>query len=202
MTRGPLTALFSVVLIVAIGKPRGRHQSVVDAGTGIPGCTGAVEVGYSARHVLRHPTVVGDEMRRFAVGASVAALAICALLGATVVLAAGQQRFPEGRYTSPLVAADFTHYGGQMDPTFPHPWIITIRGGRWKTTERPPFGGRYVLRGSRITFVVSYPANAAGLRQTLTWTYRAQRLRFKVVSGVEGGDKAIYLAHPWRRLGP
>ena len=141
-------------------------------------------------------------MVRLAAVASAAALAIGALLGATAVLAAGQQRFPEGRYTSPLVAVDFTRYGGEMDPNFPHPWIITMREGRWKTNENPPFGGRYVLRRTRITFVVNYPANAAGLRQTLTWTYRAKRLRFKIVSGVEGGDKAIYLAHPWRRLGP
>ena len=141
-------------------------------------------------------------MRRFAVAATVAALAAGAMLATTAAFAAGQQGFPQGRYTSPLVAADFTRYGGEMDPNFPHPWVITMRGGRWKTNEHPPFGGRYVLRGTRITFVVNYPANAAGLRQTLTWTYRAQRLRFKVVSGVEGGDKAIYLAHPWRRLGP
>ena len=141
-------------------------------------------------------------MRRLAVAATVAVLVAGAMLATTAALAAGHQRFPEGRYTSPLVAADFTRYGGQMDPSFPHPWIITMRGGRWKTNEQPPFGGPYVLRGSRITFVVKYPSTAAGLRQTLTWTYRGQRLRFRVVSGVEGGDKAIYLAHPWRRLGP
>jgi hypothetical protein len=89
-----------------------------------------------------------------------------------------------------------------MDPGFPRPWVITIRKGRWHTNESPSFGGTYVLAGSLITFVVKYPADAAGTRQKLGWTYGNGRLRFKVVSGVEGGDQAIYLAHPWRRLGP
>jgi hypothetical protein len=53
-----------------------------------------------------------------------------------------------------------------------------------------------------MTFVIKYPASAAGTRQTLTWRYSHKRLGFKIVSGVEGGDQAIYRAHPWRRLGP
>lgn len=142
-------------------------------------------------------------MSRRGVTAAVAALAaVIATPATSAAFAAGQQRFPAGRYSSPLVAADFTRYGGQMDPNFPHPWIITMRGGRWKTNEHPPFGGRYVLRGNRITFVISYPRSAAGTRQTLRWTYSHRRLRFRIVSGVEGGDQAIYLAHPWRRIGP
>jgi hypothetical protein len=50
--------------------------------------------------------------------------------------------------------------------------------------------------------VVGYPADGAGTRQKLRWTYSRGHLSFKIVSGVEGGDRAIYLAHPWRRLGP
>jgi hypothetical protein len=142
-------------------------------------------------------------MRRCALRAAVLALAAASAAStATAVFGAGQPRFPEGRYSSPLQAADFRRYGGEMDPNFPHPWMITIRGGRWKTNEHPAFGGRYVLGSNRITFVINYPADAAGTRQTLTWTYSHQRLRLKVVSGVKGGDQAIYLAHPWHRLGP
>ena len=142
-------------------------------------------------------------MTRRAVAAGIAALAaVTATAAATAAFAAGQLRFPTGRYSSPLVAADFTRYGGHIDPNFPHPWIITMRRGRWRTNENPSFGGRYLLRGNRITFAIKYPADAAGTRQTLRWTYSHRRLRFKIVSGVEGGDQAIYLAHPWRRLGP
>jgi hypothetical protein len=140
-------------------------------------------------------------MRRRALAGAVGALAIAATL-ATSVAAREEQGFPQGRYSSPLVPADFTRYGGHMDPNFPHPWVITMRRGRWKTNEHPAFGGVYVLRGNRITFVVKYPADALGTRQTLRWTYGNRRLRFTIVSGVEGGDQAIYLAHPWRWIGP
>jgi hypothetical protein len=140
-----------------------------------------------------------DVMRRRALAAAVAALAA---VTATAAVAAGQKEFPQGRYSSPLVAADFTRYGGQMDPNFPHPWIITMRRGHWKTNEHPAFGGLYLLRGNVITFVIKYPTDAAGTRQALRWTYSDRRLRFRIVSGVEGGDRAIYLAHQWRRLGP
>jgi hypothetical protein len=129
------------------------------------------------------------------------AVAAGAVVAASAV-GAGATGFPQGRYSSPLTAADFSRYGGQMDPSFPHPWIITMRRGRWKTNERPAFAGPYVLRGNQITFVVKYPADAAGTRQTLRWAYGHKRLRFTIVSGVEGGDQAIYLAHPWHWIGP
>jgi hypothetical protein len=140
-------------------------------------------------------------VRRLALAGAVAALAVVATL-ATTASAREEQGFPQGRYASRLVAADFTRYGGQMDPGFPHPWVITIRKGLWRTNEHPAWGGRYVLQGNAITFVVSYPADGVGTRQKLRWTYSHGALRFKIVSGVEGGDQAIYLAHPWRRLGP
>ena len=142
-------------------------------------------------------------MRGRAVAAAVAGLAVVtATLVATTAVASPQQAFPQGRYSSPLTPADFIRFGGRMDPNFPHPWMITIRRGRWKTNERPAFGGVYVLRGNQITFVIKYPVDAAGTRQTLRWTYSRRRLRFTIVAGVEGGDQAIYLAHPWRWIGP
>ena len=136
---------------------------------------------------------------RAAVGALAAVTAVST---ATGVFAAADQGFPQGRYTTPLAAADFTRYGGEMDPNFPHPWIISMRRGLWKTNEHPAYGGQYLIRGNRVTFAIKYPASASGTRQTLTWRYSHKRLGFKIVSGVEGGDQAIYLAHPWRRLGP
>jgi hypothetical protein len=154
---------------------------------------------------LEHPTTAIEEgeMSRRSVAAAIAALAfVTATLATTAAFATGQQGFPQGRYSSPLTAADFMRYGGHMDPNFPHPWIITMKRGRWHTNENFAFGGKYALRGNVITFVIKYPADAAGTRQKLKWTYRHRRLRFKIVSGVEGGDQAIYLAHPWRWLGP
>jgi hypothetical protein len=142
-----------------------------------------------------------DDMKRAALAGAVAALAVVATL-VTSASARDAQGFRQGRYMSPLAPADFTRYGGQMDPGFPHPWMITLRKGLWRTNEHPAWGGRYVLQGHVITFVVSYPADGVGSRQKLRWTYSQGALRFKIVSGVDGGDQAIYLAHPWRRLGP
>ncbi len=139
-------------------------------------------------------------MRRSAMAVAVAAVAAVIMLATTAAFAA-PARFPQGRYASPLTAADFTRFGGQMDPNFPHPWVITIRGGRWRTNEHPAFGGSYGFNGNTITFVVKFPADAAGTRQTLAWTYGNRRLKFTIVSGVEDGDQAIYTAHPWRWLG-
>jgi hypothetical protein len=144
----------------------------------------------------------GGEMSRRLLSTVVVLAALTGVLATTVASAGAQQSFPQGRYTSPLVAADFTRYGGKMDASFPHPWIITMRKGSWHTNEHPSFGGRYLLHGNRITFVVNYPLEGAGGRQTLTWKYDHQRLAFKIVAGVEDGDQAIYLAHPWRRIGP
>jgi hypothetical protein len=140
--------------------------------------------------------------RRALVGALATLTATTVPAATTAAGTEGQARFPQGRYSSPLTASDFARYGGHIDPNFPHPWIITMRRGRWRTNEHPAFAGRYLLRGVRITFVVKYPASAVGTRETLRWTYSHRRLRFKILSGVEGGDQAIYLAHPWRWLGP
>jgi hypothetical protein len=140
-------------------------------------------------------------MRRHVLSAVVLLAAVTAPPATTVAFAAGRQPFPQGRYTSPLAAGDFARYGGKMDAHFPHPWVITVRDGRWRTNEHPSYGGRYLLHGNRITFVVEYPRKAAGTRETLTWTSRHRSLGFELVSGVEGGDQAIYLAHPWRLVG-
>lgn len=133
---------------------------------------------------------------RIASAAAIAAL----LVAAASASATTTPHFPQGRFASPLTAADFTRYGGTMDPNFPHPWIITIRRGRWQTNESPPFGGTYLVHGHRITFVVGHPLEAKGTRETLRWSYLRGRITYHVVSGV-GDDAAIYLAHPWRRIG-
>ena len=88
-------------------------------------------------------------MTRLALAGTVTALAVVATLAATAS-AREEQRFPQGRYASRLVAADFTRYGGEMDPGFPHPWVITLRKGLWRTNEHPAWGGRYVLQGNVI----------------------------------------------------
>lgn len=121
--------------------------------------------------------------------------------GANTAAANASPQFPQGRFASPLTAADFKRYGGRIDPNFPHAWIITFRIGHWETNEHPPFGGPHLVRANQVTFVVDHPLKAKVGRETLTWSYYRGQLTFRIVSGV-GDDGAINLAHPWRRIGP
>ena len=109
--------------------------------------------------------------------------------------------FPQGRFASMLTKADFERAGATRDPNFPEPWVITIQGGRWHTNEHPPFGGRYILRGDEITFVIEQPRDAAGERETVGWSYYRGKLDLRVVDVRDTGARVIYTAHPWRRVG-
>jgi TRAP-type C4-dicarboxylate transport system substrate-binding protein len=109
--------------------------------------------------------------------------------------------FPEGRFETPLTAADFQAAGTESDPGFPMPFRVTIRDGHWKTNEDPPFGGRLIVRGDEVTFAIDQPADAAGGRETLQWSFYRGQLTFKVVDVQGPGSRVIYTAHPWRRIG-
>jgi hypothetical protein len=38
--------------------------------------------------------------------------------------------------------------------------------------------------------------------ETLRWSYYRGKLTFEIVDAPAPGGKAIYTAHPWRRIGP
>lgn len=109
--------------------------------------------------------------------------------------------FPEGRFETPLTAADFEAAGTESDPGLPKPFRVTIRHGRWKTNEDPPFGGHLIVHGDEVAFAIDQPADAAGDRETLKWSFYRGQLTFKVVDVNGPGSRVIYTAHPWRRIG-
>jgi hypothetical protein len=109
--------------------------------------------------------------------------------------------FPDGRFETRLTVADFEAGGATQDPGFPMPFRITIRHGRWHTNESPPFGGRIIVRGDQVTFAIEQPADSAGERETLKWSFYRGKLTFKVVDVADSGSRVIYTAHPWRRIG-
>jgi TRAP-type C4-dicarboxylate transport system substrate-binding protein len=115
--------------------------------------------------------------------------------------AAGTKRFPQGRFESRVLPADFKRQHARIDPSFPVPWTITIRGGRWRTNEHPPFGGRYVVHGDEVAFVMDEPPEKRGTRETVKWTYYRGELTFQIVAVADTGSRAIYVSHPWRRVG-
>ena len=110
-------------------------------------------------------------------------------------------RFPQGRFESRLTVADFEAKGAQQDPGFPMPFRVTIRNGHWKTNEDPSYGGHYIVRGDQVTFAIDQPADSAGDRETLKWSFYRGKLTFKVVDVPDSAGQAIYTAHPWRRIG-
>jgi hypothetical protein len=109
--------------------------------------------------------------------------------------------FPQGRFASHLTPADFRRGHATIEPGFPSPFIATIRDGRWHTNEHPQFGGRYVVRGNLLTFVVDRPSENKGQRETVKWSYYRGELTFRVVAVADSGSRVIYTAHPWRRIG-
>jgi hypothetical protein len=131
--------------------------------------------------------------------ASVAPLPACQAQGTTT---APRTRFPEGTFESRLTKADFTALGATQDPGFPFPWRITIHDGRWRTNERTPFSGRLLVHEDRVTFAIEHPDEAKGQRETLKWSYYRGKLTFQIVDVPDAGSRAIYTAHPWRRIGP
>jgi TRAP-type C4-dicarboxylate transport system substrate-binding protein len=119
------------------------------------------------------------------------------------LVASGASRFPQGMYEETVTKADFArqHVTPSSVGDFPMPWRITMRKGRWHTNERMPTGGRYVVDGDEITFLYDDPPENRGRRETVRWTYYRGGLTFRVVDVADGGSVAIYVSHPWRRIG-
>jgi TRAP-type C4-dicarboxylate transport system substrate-binding protein len=109
--------------------------------------------------------------------------------------------FPQGAFESRITADDFRRGGARVDPTFPVPWRITIRGGHWRTNEHPPFSGHYTVRDDQITFFIEAPHDNVGVRETVRWSYYRGKLRLRVVDVADSGSRVIYTSHPWRRTG-
>jgi TRAP-type C4-dicarboxylate transport system substrate-binding protein len=111
-------------------------------------------------------------------------------------------KFPQGRYASHLTKADFDAAGVVPDPQLPpDPWVITMRNGRWRTNEAPPFGGTYSVDGDELTFLIQEPPENKGTRETVKWSYYRGALTLHSVFVADAGSRVIYDTHPWRRIG-
>jgi TRAP-type C4-dicarboxylate transport system substrate-binding protein len=109
--------------------------------------------------------------------------------------------FPQGRFASTITAADFRRGGATQESGFPVPFVLTFRDGRWHTNEHPQFGGRYVVHGDEITFIIERPHENSGQRETVSWSLYRGKLTFGIVSVEDSGSRVIYTAHAWRRVG-
>jgi TRAP-type C4-dicarboxylate transport system substrate-binding protein len=120
-----------------------------------------------------------------------------------VPTSSGTNRFPEGTFETTITKADFLrqHVTLAFMAGFPNPLKVTIRDGRWRTNDVIPNGGRYIVHGDEVTFVYDEPVENRGERETLKWTYYRGELSFRIVSVADTGARAIYVSHPWRRVG-
>jgi TRAP-type C4-dicarboxylate transport system substrate-binding protein len=110
--------------------------------------------------------------------------------------------FPEGTFETRLTKADFVAGGTTADEDLPSPFRVTIHDGRFRTNEHPPFEGRALVHGDKVTFVIDRPQENEGQRETLKWSYYRGKLTYQVVDVADAGSRVIYTAHPWRRVGP
>jgi TRAP-type C4-dicarboxylate transport system substrate-binding protein len=115
----------------------------------------------------------------------------------------GAERFPQGTFETTITRADLLrqHVTLAFMDHFPSPFRVTIHDGRWRTNDTMPTGGSYVVDGDEVTFVYDRPLENRGTRETLKWTYYRGELSFRLVAVADTGARAIYVSHPWRRIG-
>src|SRR4051812_24451921 len=134
-------------------------------------------------------------------GGAVATLAPCPR--AEPVSSSGANRFPEGTFETSITKADLIrqHVTLAYMNGPPDPYKVTLRDGRWQTNDPVPNGGRYIVHGDEVTFVYERPFENRGTREMLRWTYFRGDLEFRIVAVADTGARAIYVSHPWRRVG-
>lgn len=87
-------------------------------------------------------------------------------------------------------------------------WTTRMRDGRWSQNRTPlsidpkykdGWWGTYTASGDRLTFRYLNPEDA-GTTETVRWSYYDGRLTFKLVDVADRSARAIYAAHPWRKV--
>jgi TRAP-type C4-dicarboxylate transport system substrate-binding protein len=121
----------------------------------------------------------------------------------------GTASIPNGIYVTRTTVADLRRVG-QLGPDWETSmtWTTRMRDGRW-TQNRTPLAidpkykdgwwGTYTASGDRLTFRYLNPEDA-GTTETVRWSYYDGRLTFKLIDVADLSARAIYAAHPWRKV--
>ena len=119
-----------------------------------------------------------------------------------------QPAFPEGTYVTTVTKADehrFGEYGSNFQRTLTH--HTRFRNGRVRYTVSPEWGpkedrcpcvGSYKITGDKL-FI--HWERDDWQDETSRWSYYDGKLTFTESDVGAGADKALYFAHPWRRVG-
>jgi TRAP-type C4-dicarboxylate transport system substrate-binding protein len=119
---------------------------------------------------------------------------------------AGTDRFPQGTFQTRITRADLIRAGLNHAPNYPATETLIVKGKTWRgfltprRPEQPDAGGRLIVDGNRVTFVLEYPPEGKGTRDVLKWSYFRDRLTFEVVDVVDAGAQLGYTAHPHRKV--
>lgn len=117
---------------------------------------------------------------------------------------------PNGTYVTRTTVADLrrvAQYGRDWETSIT--WTTRVHDGRWSQNRTPPsidpkykdgWNGTYSVYGDRLTFRF-LDAPDVGTTETVRWSYYDGQLTLKLVSVADHGSRAIYAAHPWRKVG-
>jgi TRAP-type C4-dicarboxylate transport system substrate-binding protein len=117
-----------------------------------------------------------------------------------------KSRFPEGTFETMITRQDLIRAGLNQFPNYPATQTMIVKDGTWRAfltprrPEQPDAGGRVIVRGDQVTFVVEYPPEGKGTRDVLKWSYFQNRLTFQVVDVPDAGARLGYTAHPYRKV--
>jgi hypothetical protein len=113
---------------------------------------------------------------------------------------------PDGVYVTKLSPDDFHRYG-PSGGKFEHNWTVTTRmhDGRFTMREKPDladeptYSGTYKVDGDHLTFTFLKPEDVLA-PETVRWSFYHGELSMTLVEVADDAGKALYAAHPWRKV--
>jgi len=160
------------------------------------------------REPLTKRTIVGIEQLEQEMSTSAPSLPPCSRVKRPAKDLSGpaKTQFPEGTFQTIITRQDLIRAGLNHFPNYPATQTMVVKDGTWRgfltprRPEQPDAGGRVIVEGDQVTFVVEYPPEGKGTRDVLKWSYFHDRLTFRVVDVPDPGARLAYTAHPHRKV--
>jgi TRAP-type C4-dicarboxylate transport system substrate-binding protein len=120
---------------------------------------------------------------------------------------------PDGTYVTTTSVADLRaqgQYGDDWNKAIV--WRFKIHDGQWIETQQPDYPdqggcrGPFIVKADQVTFnfdpdPTTDPGCSESSPEVLKWSYYAGKLAFQIVDVQDTASRAIYVSHPWRKVG-